>query len=197
LRKEHVVYCDQQGKPTGEVALKLAAHTDATRMHLAFSCYIFNAEGKILATQRAAQKKVWPTVWTNSVCGHLLPEETIEDAVRRRARYELGMDISHLKVILPEYHYKTPPYRGIIEHEFCPVYFAVSASEVYPNSDEVGDFRWMGWSEYIGALQADDKDVWSWWCKNQLVQLLSEPLTEEYRSGIGSSRTKSYPPLSN
>ena len=93
---ELIVYVQPDGTPTGETAPKLEAHTANTRLHSAFSCYIFNDQGQLLLTQRAHHKKVWPDVWTNSVCGHPVPEEAREVAVIRRSAYELGMQITDL-----------------------------------------------------------------------------------------------------
>jgi isopentenyl-diphosphate delta-isomerase len=134
---EQIVFVHEDGTPTGEVGPKLESHTATTRLHLAFSCYIFReSDNKFLVTQRALSKKVWPGVWTNSVCGHPMPGEAIEDAVRRRAAYELGMhDLRDIRCVLPAYRYTTPPYNDIIENEFCPVFVAYASGEAAPNPE--------------------------------------------------------------
>jgi isopentenyl-diphosphate delta-isomerase len=179
---EEIVFVNPDGTPTGEVGPKLESHTADTRMHLAFSCYVFNEKGEFLVTQRAHGKKVWPDVWTNSVCGHPAPGEEMVDAIRRRLQYELGMEATDFQVVLPKYTYKTPPYNGIIEHEFCPVYVARATTEPAPNPEEVDDFKWISWDDYIQQAEADTADVWSWWCKDQLKQLRDEPLIKLYSS---------------
>ena len=166
--QELIFYVDNKGIPTGETAPKLDAHTAGTRLHAAFSCYIFDKDGKILVTRRALTKKVWPGVWTNSVCGHPVPGESNEHAIIRRAEYELGMKIDRIKVILPIYIYKTPPFNGIIENEFCPVYLARLTSNLSPNPDEVADYKWMNWDDFVADLNADKIGKWSFWCKEQV-----------------------------
>ncbi len=168
---EYIVFVDESGQPTGETGEKLASHNDVTKLHLAFSCYIFNEEGKVLVTRRADSKKVWPSVWTNSVCGHPGPGELIEDAIKRRAMYELGLEVSDIKIKLPKYRYQTPPYNGIIENEFCPVFFATTNAEPLPNPEEVAEYTWLTWNEVVNKAEADTEDVWSWWCKDQLKLL--------------------------
>ena len=170
--KELIVLCDAQGRPTG-TAEKLAAHNANTHIHRAFSCYVFDAQGRLLITQRAAVKKVWPTVWTNSCCGHPVPGETDQAAIARRLDYELGMAADTPVSLVDNYTYKTPPYRGIVEHEFCPIYAVRTTQQPKPNPDEVDDFRWVTWDEYSALLKADDGDVYSWWCKDQLQHLLT------------------------
>lgn len=180
---ELIYYVDEKDNPTGETAPKLEAHTANTRLHAAFSCYIFNNAGEFLVTRRAKNKKVWPGVWTNSVCGHPAPGESRQAAIIRRTQYELGMTIKDLQVILPKYIYKTPPFNGIIEHEYCPVFFAHSSSLPDPNIEEVDAYKWLKWEDYVHQVQNDTDDVWSWWCKDQLKQINSK---------LESTKLKSY-----
>lgn len=169
---EQIVFVDEDGKPTGEVGPKLESHTGATKRHLAFSCYIFRpSDNKFLVTQRAKSKKVWPGVWTNSVCGHPAPGESIEDAIRRRASDELGIKaIESITCVLPEYKYTTPPYNGIIENEFCPVYVAWVSADIKRNPAEVEEFRWVTWPEYVHMMHDGHYDI-SYWAKDQYKQL--------------------------
>jgi len=166
--KELIFYVNKNGVPTGETAPKLDAHNGNTKLHAAFSCFIFNENGEILVTRRANVKKVWPGVWTNSVCGHILPGETYEHAILRRAEYELGMKIKDLELILPNFIYKTPPYKGVIEHEYCPVYLARAASPPLPNPEEVDSFEWLKWDDFVMELQSDKTDEWSYWVKEEV-----------------------------
>jgi isopentenyl-diphosphate Delta-isomerase len=177
---EQVVYVDEQGNPTGEVAEKIDAHHANTRLHLAFSCYVFNSQGEILITKRAATKKVWPGVWTNSVCGHPGPGETMESAIIRRLRYELGMQAVNIQVLLPEYRYQTPPFKGIIENEFCPVFAAISSEAPNPNKAEVDDYAWIKWNDFILEASKDVKNVYSWWCKDQIKKLSNNKVLDSY-----------------
>lgn len=179
--QELIVYVDKRGMPTGQTARKLDAHNDHTLLHAAFSCYIFDDRGKLLVVQRALMKKVWPGVWTNSVCGHLAPEESREHAIIRRADYELGMKIEALMAILPAYAYKTPPFNGIIENEFCPVYLAKAASTLKPNPKEVATYRWLEWDEFMAETKADKTNKWSYWCKDQVKQF-DEDILAMYKS---------------
>jgi isopentenyl-diphosphate Delta-isomerase len=165
---EQIVFVNEDGTPTGQVGPKLASHTSDTKLHLAFSCYILRrSDNKLLVTQRALAKKVWPGVWTNSVCGHPAPGEAIEDAVRRRASYELGIEnLEDLRCIVPKYVYKTPPFNGIIEHEFCPIFVAYTTDEPNPNLEEVEAFKWMDWPAYASMLH-NEPDKMSYWAKDQ------------------------------
>lgn len=179
MQKELIVLVDPKGSPIGTVE-KLAGHHAETPLHLAFSCYVFNDKGEFLVTQRAHIKKVWPGVWSNSVCGHPAPREPMVDAIRRRLNYELGMTAVDFKNLVPDYIYKTPPFNGIIEHEFCPIYIARATSEPKPNPEEVEAYHWMPWEDYVDAAESDKTDVYSWWCKDQLKRIKTHPLIKTY-----------------
>lgn len=172
MEPEQIVFVDENGQPTGETGPKLESHTANTKLHLAFSCYIFRkSDNKFLVTQRALSKKVWPGVWTNSVCGHPMPGEAIEGAIRRRAAYELGIaELDGISCVLSNYRYTTPPYNGIIENEFCPVYIAYVSQEPSPNPEEVEDYEWMTWPGYVKILSDESYEV-SYWAKDQYKQL--------------------------
>jgi isopentenyl-diphosphate Delta-isomerase len=167
---ELVVLVDDDGVPIG-TAEKRSAHHALTPLHLAFSCYVFDDEGRFLTTRRARAKTVWPGVWSNTVCGHPGPGESFEAAIARRLDYELGMSARAIEVVLPRHRYRAPPFRGIVEHEFCPVFVARATSQPKPNPAEVDDWRWVRWREFVRAARADREDAYSWWCKNQLREL--------------------------
>lgn len=181
--EELIVLVNEDGTPTGKTGPKLASHHANTPLHLAFSCYVFNDEGKFLVTQRALSKKVWPGVWTNSVCGHPAPGESLAAAIVRRLDYELGMTAQDIQVVLPAYRYTTPPYNGIIENEFCPVHVARASSDPQPNPEEIEAWKWVSWEEFVVSAEADQDNIYSWWCKDQLRQLKDHPLIKEYQHG--------------
>jgi isopentenyl-diphosphate delta-isomerase len=177
--EELIVLVDERGRPQG-TAEKWSSHHADTPLHLAFSCYVFDHSGTFLATRRALTKKVWPGVWTNTVCGHPAPGESFQDAIARRVDYELGMTVSDVQVVLPEHIYRAPAFEGIVEYEFCPVFVAREASAAQPNPLEVGACAWIDWEEFVRQALEDTSDVYSWWCKNQLSELLGNPLFERY-----------------
>ena len=71
---------DDRGRAVG-TAGKAGAHTGHTAFHLAFSCHVVDAEGRVLLTRRALDKRTWPGAWTNGCCGHPQIGETLREAV--------------------------------------------------------------------------------------------------------------------
>lgn len=178
---EYIVLLDDDLHEIG-TAPKLASHHLHTPLHKAFSCYIFDENGRFLVTERALSKKVWPGVWTNSVCGHPGPGESFEDAIARRAADELGMSVKDITAVLPDYRYTTPPYDGVVENEFCPVFFARLATASEMNPEEVEDCKWMTWEEYIADVKTHP-EKYSYWAKDQLVQLADNLVIRRYTLG--------------
>lgn len=164
---EQIVLLDENLQPIGS-APKLASHHANTPLHLAFSCYAFNSNNELLLTKRADTKKVWPGVWSASFCGHPMPGESMQDAISRRAGFELGLQkLDQITEIIPDYRYKTPPYKGIIENEFCPVFMASLSQQPAPNPDEVGDYRWIKLAELLELIKKSPED-YSYWLKDEL-----------------------------
>ncbi len=140
--REQVVLVDDAGDPIG-TADKLTVHNAATPLHLAFSCHVYSADGLVLVTRRALGKLTWPGVWTNSFCGHPAPGESMAAAITRRARDELGIAVTDLEVVLPDFRYEAVDASGIVENEICPVYRATTTDAVTPNPAEIAEFAWV------------------------------------------------------
>lgn len=142
MSEELVVLLDEAGTRIG-TASKAGVHTEQTRLHLAFSCYLFNESGQLLMTRRALSKKTWPGVWTNSFCGHPGPGESFEEAMVRRAEQELGTSIASVNSLLPDFRYRAIDASGIVENEICPVFSATITAPLVPNPDEVEEYAWV------------------------------------------------------
>jgi isopentenyl-diphosphate delta-isomerase len=166
---EAVVLLSETGEAIG-TALKAEVHTTETPLHLAFSCHLTDGDGRLLVTRRALGKKAWPGVWTNSFCGHPAPGEDIEQAVHRRARDELGAEITSVELVLPDFRYRAVDASGVVENEICPVYRAVIAGDLNPNPDEVMDWHWVDEKEFADVV-ARSSFAFSPWLVLQLPEL--------------------------
>jgi isopentenyl-diphosphate delta-isomerase len=139
---EQVVLLSEDGLPIG-TADKATVHTTDTALHLAFSCHVYDTQGRILVTRRSLDKIAWPGVWTNSFCGHPAPGESMADAVARRAQRELGITLETVTMVLPDFRYRATDASGIVEYEICPVFTATTLDEVAGSPDEVAEWNWV------------------------------------------------------
>ncbi len=174
---EFVVLVNDNNEEIGTMP-KLEAHSGNTPLHRGFSSYVFNLNGEFLLTQRALSKKVWPGMWTNSCCGHPAQGESVEDAVKRRLDYELGLQPRKLEIILPDFRYKVE-LNGIVENEICPVYFVLVDSDPIPNPLEVEFYLWVNWETYIQNVTKNPTD-YSEWSVLQVAQLKDDPVAANF-----------------
>lgn len=171
---EAVVLLDEDGHAIGTMD-KRSVHHAYTPLHLAFSCYLFDDDDRVLITRRALHKRTFAGVWTNACCGHPAPGEPLDDAVRRRVRQELGLDVEDLRLLLPAFRYVAEQ-DGIVENEMCPVFAArvVNPEALRPDPEEVADACWESWSTFRDAVLSGSREV-STWCREQVRQLPSDP----------------------
>ncbi|RJT45128.1 isopentenyl-diphosphate Delta-isomerase [Rahnella woolbedingensis] len=172
---EEVVLLDVQNQPAGTMD-KALVHTEHTPLHLAFSCYIRNERGDILLTRRALSKVAWPGVWTNSVCGHPLPGESLQAAVSRRSQYELGLPVENITSLIGEFQYYATDASGIVENEFCPIFAAFTRQPPAPRGSEVMDFQWVKPEDLLSSVRTTPW-AFSPWMVLQLGQITQKNLS--------------------
>jgi isopentenyl-diphosphate delta-isomerase type 1 len=148
---EYVVLADEEGTPIGE-QLKSQVHHEETPLHLAFSLFLFNAKGQTLVQQRALSKKTWPGIWSNACCGHPLPAESYDHAIRRRLKDELGIDLANIHLALPYFRYRAY-WQDLWENEICPVYIGLYDGPVSSDPSEVHETKWIDWTSFLEASE--------------------------------------------
>lgn len=169
--RDEVVLLDADRAPIG-TAPREGVHTTETRLHLAYSCWLLDEDGRFLLTRRALSKRSWPGVWTNSFCGHPRPQEWIVDAVRRGARTELGAEVTEIEPLIPDFAYRAVDSSGIVENEVCPVFVARLVSPLAPNPDEVAEHVWVEVDDLRRTLDVAPWSLSPWFVEQ--AALLSE-----------------------
>lgn len=155
-----VVLADKSGTPIG-TAPKLPTHTKNTPLHLAFSVFLFNKQGKLLLQRRALEKKTWGGVWSNSCCGHQMLHESVKNAAKRRLSYELGLKKIDLEVVLPDFRYRAEK-DGVVENEICPVLVGFTGKTPNINKREVSEFKWVKWETFLSDCNSPDSEYSPW-----------------------------------
>ncbi|MGI9138707.1 MAG: isopentenyl-diphosphate Delta-isomerase [Sediminibacterium sp.] len=155
---EQVILVDRDDREVG-VMEKMEAHQQAV-LHRAFSVFLFNSKGMMLLQQRALTKYHSPGLWTNTCCSHPRPGESLENAVQRRLKEEMGIVTSVSKAF--DFIYKAELPNDLTENEFDHVFVGIYDSEVCPNHLEVANFVYQTIEEVNENLQSypDKYTVW-------------------------------------
>lgn len=161
-----VVRVDKDDK---KIALedKKRAHEQGN-LHRAFSVFIFNKQRELLIQKRSNHKKLWPGFWSNTVCSHPLPGESILQAAKRRLKEEFGFR-TKLKM-----HYKFEyyaEYKDIgIEHELCYVLSGKYDGTVNPDKREIADYKWIDTQQLKKQIKKSPSEYTPWF-KKELKEL--------------------------
>lgn len=169
LRDEYVVLVDETDTQVG-VEKKSRVHSSSTPLHRAFSIFLFKNKKELLLQQRSKTKKTWPLVWSNSCCGHPIPGESYQNAVIRRTRFELGVDLSAL-IKIANYRYCFSK-DGVMENEICPVYAGICKNEPIPDKDEINAVKWINWEDWLAEIRTRPES-YSPWCVEETLILAS------------------------
>jgi len=164
---DKVILVDHSDAQIGTMP-KLEAHEKGL-LHRAFSIFLFNSTGEMLMQQRALDKYHSAGLWSNTCCSHPLPNESTDDATRRRLKEEMGLECAMNAAF--SFTYKAFFDNGLIEHEFDHVYFGITDECPIINTKEVNDWKYMS----IPALLEDihtKPELYTEWLKDCLDRVI-------------------------
>ncbi|WP_300697592.1 NUDIX domain-containing protein [uncultured Bacteroides sp.] len=81
---------DEQGNITG-AATRGECHNGSKLLHPVVHLHVFNSQGELYLQKRPEWKDIQPGKWDTSVGGHVDLGESVEMALRREVREELGI----------------------------------------------------------------------------------------------------------
>lgn len=138
---------------------KMEAHRKGL-LHRAFSILVFNSKGEILLQKRSRKKYHSGGLWTNTCCSHPRPDENIQDAVRRKLKQEMGIDVTpHFS---HKFVYKVGLDNNLIENECDYVYVGRYDGEPDINHDEVEEWRYQDLSSLKESIRQNPGDFTYW-----------------------------------
>jgi len=86
-------------------------------------------------------------------------------------REELGLSLTAIRPLIPDYRYTAVDASGVMENEVCPVYLGIAAEDdVHPNPREVAEYRWVSW-DALGLVAAHTPWLLSPWASEQIAIL--------------------------
>jgi isopentenyl-diphosphate delta-isomerase len=157
---ESLILVDEADREVGYLS-KARCHEGRGVLHRAFSLLIFNDRGDLLLQRRAAAKRLWPHYWSNSCCSHPRRTETMEAAIHRRLREELGLECS-LRFLF-KFQYQAQFDNIGAEHELCSVFIGRSAGRVRVDHEEISDWRWVSPEELTAQMQGAGAERFTPW----------------------------------
>ncbi|MFH0910410.1 MAG: NUDIX domain-containing protein [Planctomycetota bacterium] len=98
-REELFDVVDRAGRVVG-AARRSECHGNPALLHRVVHVMVENAEGEILLQLRSSEKDIQPGRWDTAVGGHLARGESVEEALLRETREELGIAVD-----LPRFTY--------------------------------------------------------------------------------------------
>ncbi len=154
---DDIILVDIFDKETGS-AEKMEAHRQK-KLHRAFSLFVADKHGNMLLQKRAEGKYHSAGLWCNACCSHPRIGERTRDAVIRRAREELGIEVDPYELFHFTYY---EDFGNLAEYELDHVFLAQYEGELHPDPEEVGDLRWISIFELKKELEEHPERFAAW-----------------------------------
>jgi 8-oxo-dGTP diphosphatase len=112
-------------------------------------------DGKVLLGLRAPSKKVWPQHW-DTIGGHVEDGESLEDALIREAREEVGVTPTRFRLIATVKERKPEIYGDALHHVYAVT--AWQGGDPANICDEHTELKWFSVSEMLLLTNIVDSD---------------------------------------
>lgn len=166
---EEIILVNSNDKELGH-AEKYSCHKHPTKLHRAFSVFIFNEKKQMLITQRSSEKKTWPGFWSNACCSHPNKNEKIEDAAMRRVKQELGITVPLQYLFKFEYSASYDNEWG--ENELDHVFYGNHNGPIKPHKEEIKDWKFVDVKELKKDMKNNPKKYTPWFmmCIDKVIE---------------------------
>lgn len=128
---------DEKGNVIGK-ADRATCHNGSLLLHPVIHLHVFNSKGELYLQKRPMHKDIQPGKWDTAVGGHIDFGETVEEALIREVREELG-----ITDFIPEKRWEYV-FESTLEREYVYSYSTVYDGELFPDPYELEEGRF--WS---------------------------------------------------
>lgn len=129
---------DEQGNITGTMT-RAEAHSGTKHLHPVVHLHVFNSKGDLYLQKRPDWKDIQPGKWDTAVGGHIDLGESVEQALHREVKEEIG-----ITDYTPE-RLKSYVFESDKEKELVFVFRTVYNKPINPDKEELADGRF--WSQ--------------------------------------------------
>lgn len=125
---------DTEGNVIGSI-LRSEAHNGSKKLHPVVHLHVFNSKGELFLQHRPAWKDIQPDKWDTACGGHIDYGESVDKALQREVKEELGMTDYEPKFI------KRYVFESQREKEMVNVFYTVYDGKVSPSEGELDGGR--------------------------------------------------------
>lgn len=179
VEQRQVVVVGENDERLGTMNI-LEAHKGGGVMHRAISVVLYrqvsilgSAAGatrsrdlskvEVLLQKRSEKKPLWPLYWSNTVCTHPMDGEGYLECAVRRLKEEMGIVIGEEVVEkLYRFKYQAQFNEELSEFELDTVLVGWYEGEVKPDTDEVTDYKWIGWEDLLEDVEENGGKYTPW-----------------------------------
>ena len=137
---------------------KLQAHREK-KLHRAFSLFLSDDRANMLLQKRAEGKYHSGGLWCNACCSHPQSGERTKDAVVRRAKEELGIDVDPYELFHFTYF---EDFGDLAEYELDHVFLAQYTGELHVDPEEIAETRWVSIFQLKEELEKHPEQFAAW-----------------------------------
>ena len=164
---DELILVDLYDRPVGHLD-KNAVHEKGL-LHRAFSVFLTDGE-RMLIQRRAYGKYHSGGLWANACCSHPRVGETLQEAVPRRLKEELGIccEVKELGAFVYYARYSDTMH----EYEYEHIFIGHFEGEVTPDPEEIAETRWIRFEDLEKEMM-EDPDRFSVWFMIAAPQVLA------------------------
>ena len=145
MKEEWFPLVNEMGETIGKATRK-ECHSGSKQLHPVSHLHIFNDAGELYLQKRSMTKDIQPGKWDTAVGGHIDYGETVEEALRREVREELG-----ITAFTPQFITRYV-FESAIEKELVNTFRTIYNGEIKPDTEELDGGRFWSLEEIKSNL---------------------------------------------